>query len=118
MVTRVPRRGSNTFSHFLYVLFLPTYLHYPVSLACGGLLPTYPRGIWSVLRSELPTYPLTLGGRGARRRRKRDPRPENKRKRKAKKEEPMRKEEIRRKSAAPGLPAWSPTAVLPRLEPA
>ena len=27
-----------------------------ISLAFGGLLPTYPRG-WSVLTSELPTYP-------------------------------------------------------------
>ena len=27
-----------------------------MSLAFGGLLPTYPRGIWSILPSELPTY--------------------------------------------------------------
>ena len=28
-----------------------------ISLAFGGDLPTYPRGVWSVLASELPTYP-------------------------------------------------------------
>ena len=36
-----------------------------------------------------------------------------------KKENAKRKKwSIRKESAAPGLPAWSPTAVLPRLEPA
>ena len=49
-----------------------------------------------------------------------DRRREQKTKRKAKKEEKGRKKAEKRqmKSAAPGLPAWSPTAVLPRLEPA
>ena len=34
------------------------------------------------------------------------------------KEEEKKEKEEKAKSAAPGLPAWSPTAVLPRLEPA
>ena len=48
---------------------------------------------------------------------------EKKRKEKKRKKGKEKKEKKRRmmqngKSAAPGLPAWSPTAVLPRLEPA
>ena len=35
-----------------------------------------------------------------------------------KREKQERKDIVEEKSAAPGLPAWSPTAVLPRLEPA
>ena len=46
----------------------------------------------------------------------------NKRKKEKREErektETEKKKERERKSAAPGLPAWSPTAVLPRLEPA
>ena len=34
------------------------------------------------------------------------------------KEEEKKEKEEKAKSTAPGLPAWSPTAVLPRLEPA
>ena len=38
------------------LFYLPTSTA-PISRAFGGLLPTYPLGIWSVLASELPTYP-------------------------------------------------------------
>jgi hypothetical protein len=52
---------------------------------------------------------------------KRDKRDKRKRKKEGKKERgkaKKRRGKRKRKSAAPGLPAWSPTAVLPRLEPA